>query len=306
MPLKVTILGASSAKPSAAAHPSAQIVNINEQYFLVDAGEGVQQQMFRNGINPLKLRGVFISHLHGDHVFGLFPLLSTLGLYGRRMPLAVYAPAPFGEILDGFVRYFEEKLGYEVVWHEVDTTQNRTILETKSFEVVSLPLRHTLRASGYLFREKEPPLNVDKFKIERYGLTVDRIVAAKRGEDVVLEDGTVIPNGELTYRPRGCDSYAYCSDTSFSARLAEMVAGVGMLYHEATYAEGEKAVARERGHSTAVQAAEVARRAGVGRLLIGHFSSRYKDVGLLLDEARSVFPNTDIAEEGKCYTISNE
>lgn len=303
--IKVTILGASSAKPSAESHPSSQIVNVDEQLFLVDAGEGVQQQMFRRGINPLKLRGVFISHLHGDHVFGLFPLLSTMGLYGRVMPLKIFAPAPFGNILDGFLKYFESHLGYEIQWTEVDTTANAMIYESKSLEVWSIPLRHSLRAAGYLFREKEAAPNVEKFKIERYGLTVQQIVAAKRGEDVVLEDGTVVPNSELTYMPRRAASYAYCSDTTFSAKVAAIVHGVDLLYHEATYGTDNKAVAAERGHSTAAQAAGVARRAEAGRLIIGHFSSRYKNPQVLLDEAVEVFPNTEIAVEGKTYTIDN-
>lgn len=303
--MKVTILGSSSAKPSVDSHPSAQIVNVDEQLFLVDAGEGVQQQMFRCGINPLKLKGVFISHLHGDHVFGLFPLLSTLGLYGRVMPLKVFAPAPFGEILDAFLKYFESHLGYEVQWTEVDTTAHKLVFESRTLEVWSIPLRHSLRASGYLFREKPAPLNVEKFKIERYGLTIQQIVAAKRGEDITLDDGTVIPNGELTYVPRQPASYAYCSDTTFSAKVAGIVGGIDLLYHEATYGSDNKSVAAERGHSTAAQAAEVAKRAGVGRLLIGHFSSRYKEPQVLLDEARAVFPNTDIATEKQTYTIGN-
>lgn len=306
MPLKVTILGASSAKPSAEGHPSAQVVNVNEQLYLVDAGECVQQQMFRLGINPLKLRGVFISHLHGDHVFGLFPLLSTMGLYGRQMSLKIFAPAPMGEILEGFRKYFEEHLPYELEYTEVDTTSRTLLLETRTLEVWSIPLRHSLRCSGYLFREKEPPLNVDKFKIERYGLSIPQVVAAKRGEDITLEDGTTLLNAELTYRAHPAVSYAYCSDTNFSARAAREIAGVDLLYHEATYAESERAVAGERGHSTAKQAAEAARRAGAGRLLIGHFSSRYKDTQVLLDEARSVFPDTDIAVEGRTFEVKKK
>ena len=203
MPLKVTILGSASAKPTVNRHPSAQIVNANEQYFLVDAGEGVQQQMFRNGINPLKLRAVFISHLHGDHVYGLFPLLSTLGLYGRQTPLMVYAPHPFGEILECHRRYFDQHVPYEVIWHEVDTTKHELLFESRSLEVWSIPLRHSLPAAGYLFREKAPELNVDKFKIERYGLSIAQIVAAKRGEDIALESGEVLPNSMLTYLPAG-------------------------------------------------------------------------------------------------------
>ncbi len=305
MSLKITILGSASAKPTVNRHPSAQIVNANEQYFLVDAGEGVQQQMFRLGINPLKLRAVFISHLHGDHVYGLFPLLSTLGLYGKQTPLTVYAPHPFGEILECHKRYFDRHVPYEVQWHEVDTTKHELLFESRSLEVWSIPLRHSLPASGYLFREKAPELNVDKFKIERYGLSVAQIVAAKRGEEITLESGEVIPNAVLTYRPYEPASYAYCSDTNYSARIAEIVHRVTALYHEATYADGEKAVAKERGHSTAAQAAKTALKAEVGELLIGHFSSRYKDPTLLLDEAQKIFPHTTIAEEGKTFEIKN-
>ena len=151
-------MGSASAKPTVNRHPSAQIVNVNEQYYLVDAGEGVQQQMFRYGINPLKLRGVFISHLHGDHVFGLFPLLSTLGLYGRQTPLKVFAPNPFGEILANHLHYFDSQLPYEVEWVEVDTTKHMPIFENRSIEVWSIPLRHRVPCSGYLFKEKAPEL----------------------------------------------------------------------------------------------------------------------------------------------------
>lgn len=300
--IKVTILGSASAKPTANRHPSAQIVNVDEQYYLVDAGEGVQKQMFRYGINPLKLRGIFISHLHGDHVFGVFPLISTLGLYGRRTPLKIFAPRPFGEILESHLRYFDPDLPYEVEWVEVDTTAHRIIFENNSLEVWSIPLRHRVPASGYMFREKMPELNVDKFKIERYGLSVKQIVAAKRGEDIALDDGTVIPNAEITYLPRRPKTYAYCSDTNRSAMVARRVKGADLLYHEATYAAAERRQARERGHSTSVDAAETALAAEAKRLIIGHFSSRYKEPSVLLDEARAVFPATDIATEGETYT----
>lgn len=277
-------------------------MNVDEQYYLVDAGEGVQKQMFRYGINPLKLRGIFISHLHGDHVFGVFPLISTLGLYGRRTPLKIFAPRPFGEILESHLRYFDSDLPYEVEWVEVDTTAHRIIFENNSLEVWSIPLRHRVPASGYMFREKMPELNVDKFKIERYGLSVKQIVAAKRGEDIALDDGTVIPNAEITYLPRQPKTYAYCSDTNRSAMVARRVKGADLLYHEATYAAAERRQAKERGHSTSVDAAETALAAEAKRLIIGHFSSRYKEPSVLLDEARAVFPATDIATEGETYT----
>lgn len=303
MSFRVTILGSASAKPTVDRHPSAQVVCIHEQYFLVDAGEGTQQQLFRYGVNPLKLRAVFITHLHGDHLFGLFPMLSTLGLYGRRTPLTIFAPHPFGEILDAHLRYFDSDLPYPVEWRRVDTTQHELLFENRTVEVWSVPLRHRVPTSGYLFREKEPPLNVDKFKIAKYGLSIARITAAKRGEDITLDSGERIPNAELTYRPYAARSFAYLSDTNYSAKAAETVAGVDLLYHEATYADAERKIARERGHATAAEAAKAAVKAGAKRLVIGHFSSRYRDVAPLVAEARAIFAESYPAVEGETFTI---
>ncbi len=303
MSFSVTILGCSSAKPTPSRHPSAQVVNIHEQYYLVDAGEGAQQQMIRHGINPLKLRAVFISHLHGDHVFGLFPLISTLGLYGRRTPLAVYAPTPFGEMLDHHMRYFDSGLPYEVEWHEVDTTKHALLYENRTLEVWSVPLRHRVPTSGYLFREKEPALNVDKFQIAKHNLSIAQITAAKRGEDVMLDTGEMLANSILTYRPYAPRSYAYLSDTNFSAKAAGLCRGVDMMYHEATYAAAEQRSARDRGHSTTADAAKAALKAGAKRLIIGHYSSRYKDENLLVEEARALFPQSYPATEGETFRI---
>ena len=306
MSFSVTILGSSSAKPTLSRHPSAQVVNVHEQYYLVDAGEGVQQQLIRYGINPLRLRAVFISHLHGDHVFGLFPLISTLALYGRKTPLRVFAPAPMGEILACHLKYFDSELPYPVVWTEVDTTKHALLMENRTLEVWSIPLRHRVPTAGFLFREKEPALNVDKFKITKYGLSVAQITAAKRGEDVTLSTGEVIPNGELTYRPYAPRSYAYLSDTNFSAKAAALAAGADLMYHEATYAAAEQKAARERGHSTTTDAAKAALKAGAKRLVIGHYSSRYKDENMLVEEARAIFPETYPATEGMTFTLEKQ
>ena len=303
MSFRITILGAASAKPTIDRHPSAQAVNINEQYFLVDAGEGVQQQLIRYGINPLKLRAVFLSHLHGDHCFGLFPLISTLGLYGRKTPLQVFAPAPFGEILAAHLHYFDNELPFEVVWTQVDTTKHKLLFENRTLEVWSIPLRHRVPTAGFLFRKKEPPLNVEKYKIAKYSLNIAQITAAKRGEDVWVESGKIIPNAELTYRPYAPRAYAYLSDTNFSAKAAGLCAGVDLMYHEATYAAAEQKIAKARGHSTTADAAKAALRAGAKRLIIGHFSSRYKDETVLVEEARAIFPETFTAMEGKTFEI---
>ena len=306
MGFSVTILGNSSAKPTPHAHPSSQVVNLNEQYYLVDAGEGVQQQLIRRGINPLRLRAVFISHLHGDHCFGLFPLIATLGLEGKRTPLDIYAPAPMGEILEYHRHYFWDDLPYEVKWHEVRTTEHAIIMQNNTLEVWSIPLRHRVPTAGYLFKEKQPGRNVDKFKIEKYGLSIAQIVAAKRGEDITLEDGEVIPNDELTYIPYQARSYAYLSDTAYSAKAAERVHGVDLLYHETTYSTSEAMFAKGRGHSTTIEAAKVAAKAEAKRLIIGHFSSRYKSHETLVEECRTIFPNSDIAAEGMTFNIEEK
>ena len=306
MGFSVTILGNSSAKPTPHAHPSSQVVNLNEQYYLVDAGEGVQQQLIRRGINPLRLRAVFISHLHGDHCFGLFPLIATLGLEGKRTPLDIYAPAPMGEILEYHRRYFWDDLPYEVKWHEVRTTEHAIIMQNNTLEVWSIPLRHRVPTAGYLFKEKQPGRNVDKFKIEKYGLSIAQIVAAKRGEDITLEDGQIIPNDELTYIPYQARSYAYLSDTAYSAKAAERVHGVDLLYHETTYSTHEAMFAKGRGHSTTIEAAKVAAKAEAKRLIIGHFSSRYKSHETLVEECRTIFPNSDIAAEGMTFNIEEK
>lgn len=303
MGFSVTILGSSSAKPTADRHPSAQIVAVHEQHYLVDAGEGVQQQLIRTGISPLKIREVFISHLHGDHVFGLFPLLSTMGLYGRKTALRIHAPAPFGEILAAHLRYFDRELPYPVEWCETDTTKHVLLLENRTLEVWSIPLRHRVPCAGFLFREKRPPLNVEKFRIAKYGLSIAQITAAKRGEDVLLDTGEVVPNAELTYRPYEPRAYAYLSDTNFSAKAAALCRGVDLMYHEATYAAAEQRTAKERGHSTTFEAAKAALKAEAGRLLIGHYSSRYKDEQVLVDEARTLFPETYAAAERETFVI---
>lgn len=304
MTFKVTILGTGSARPTIDRHHSAHALNVHEQFYLVDCGEGTQTRLLECGINPLKLNAAFISHLHGDHIYGLFPLLSSMGIMGRKTPFTVFAPAPFGEIMACHYRYFDPNLPFEVVYKEVDTRQNKLLYENTVLEVLSIPLRHRVPATGYLFREKTPAVNVRKEAIERFGLGIAQITAAKRGEDLFDTEGRlVVCNDEVTYTPYAPRSYAYCSDTQYSGKVASIVSGVDLLYHESTFIQRDKALAKETGHSTAAQAAKAALTAGVGKLLIGHFSSRYKDENVLLDEAQSIFPNTETAKEKHTYEI---
>ena len=303
MSFRVTILGNSSAKPTPDKHTSAHALNVREQFFLIDCGEDTQRQLIRYGINPLKINAVFITHLHGDHLYGLFPLISTMGLYGRRTPLKVFGPKPLDEILEAHFKYFDSELPYEVQFCEVNTRAEKVVFETSYMTVETIPLRHRVPCCGYLFREKEPELNIEKSAIERYGLGIAQIAAAKRGEDLTLEDGTLLLASEITYRPFRPRAYAYCSDTQYSAKVVRIVSGVDLLYHEATYLDIERKVAHQRGHATALQAAKVASMAEVGQLLIGHFSARYKDERVLLNEARTLFEATDLATEGRTFEI---
>ncbi len=289
--------------PTASQHHSAHALNVHEQFFLVDCGEGTQAQLMRYGINPMKINAVFITHLHGDHFFGLYGLVSTLGLLGRRTPLPVFAPRPLREVLECHFRHFDTQLPYEVQVNEVDATKHECIYENRMMQVWTVPLRHRVPCTGYLFREKPPGLNIHKEAIARYGLGIAQIAAAKRGEDITLGDGTVVANGELTYRPYRARSYAYCSDTMPSGKVASLVQGADLLYHEATFAAEDKKLAAQTGHSTAAQAAKVAVQAGAGRLLIGHCSNRYKGTDVLLAEAREVFPATSDAAEGAVFDI---
>lgn len=289
--------------PSVVKHTAAHVLNVHEQFFLIDCGEGTQKQLIQYGISPLKINAVFITHLHGDHMFGIFGLLSTMGMLGRGTPLHIYAPRPFGEVLDNHLKYFDSNLPYPVEWVETDTRKNDLIFENKTLEVHTVPLRHRVPCCGFLFREKEPAMNISKQLIERYSLGIAQCAALKRGEDILLGNGEILTNENATYRPYAPRSYAYLSDTLFSAKAATLVKGVDILYHEATFADEDRHLAKQTGHSTTSQAAKAAVMAGAGKLLIGHISARYKDDKLLEEEARTIFPETEVVVEGKNYGI---
>jgi ribonuclease Z len=270
--------------------------------FLVDAGEGVQSQMVRFHVSMAKLEAVFISHVHGDHVYGLNGLLATFGMGGRTAPLHVYGPGNLRPFINFFLSY-NEWLPFEVAFHPVNTRFPEVILETKSLTVTAFPLLHGIETYGYIFREKEPMWNVRKECIGQYGLSLTEIGTLKRGEDVVREDGTVIPLAEAAYKPYAPRSYAYVSDTAVFPGEAEVLRGVSVLYHEATFLSEHADKAAARYHSTTAQAAAVARDAGVEKLLIGHYSSRNTDSRLYEAECREVFPESYAASDGDVYEI---
>ena len=296
------MLGTASAMPVESRNQSAQALQVHGRLFLVDAGEGVQQQMVKYHVPMSKLEAVFISHVHGDHVYGLFGLLSTFGMGGRMVPLHVYGPGNLRPFINFFLSY-NEWLPYEIVFHPVNTRFPETVFETKSVTVTAFPLLHGIETYGYIFREKEPQWNIRKECIGEYGLTLTEIGTLKRGEDVVREDGTVIPLAEAAYKPFVPRSYAYASDTAVFPGEAEVLKDVTVLYHEATFLQEHEDKAAARFHTTTLQAAQVARDAGVSKLLIGHYSSRNLDHCLYEAECRTVFPETYAASDGDVYEI---
>lgn len=260
-------------------------------------------QLRRYGFSFMKIRDIFISHIHGDHIFGIYGLLSTMSMIGRTADLFIYAPESFGDILKTFIRDFGDMFLFKVNHIKISGDSPTLIMETKGTEVYSFPLNHRVSCYGYLFKEKMPLRNVHKYMIEKEALSLAEIARLKEGEDIVREDGTLLRFEEITYIPYQPRSFAYCSDTAPFDKLKDYVAGVDLMYHEATFANDLEKMARQTLHSTAKDAALCARNASAGRLLIGHFSSRYKDTTILLNEARRVFPETYEAEQGKEFEI---
>ncbi len=310
MEFSLTTLGTASALPTANRYPSAHVLSVHERLFLIDCGEGTQMQMRKAGIPFSKIDSIFISHLHGDHIFGLFGLLSTIALNGRTNTLNIFAPENFSKILSFFLEQFGEGIKYEIVHKVVKCSEPQLIFTTKQVDVYSFPLLHRVETYGYLFKEREPSRNVHKHLIEPYNLSLYEIARLKEGEDVIrtvvegdLEYPQVLYSNEFTYFPYKARSFAYCSDTAAFKRVYGWIKGVDLLYHEATYAAELAADAKKRFHSTTTDAATCAKEAEAKELIIGHFSSRYKDLEVLLAQAKEVFPNTKLAKEGTKFEI---
>ena len=304
MSFDLTILGSSAALPTSKRFPTAHLLHAGERFFLIDCGEGTQIRLRQYGINPSRIHHILISHLHGDHVFGLFGLLSTLGMMGRKVPLYLYGPQSLEAFLESYNRFFGS-LPFDLEFKSPSDGEN-FIFENDKLTIEAIPLKHRTPAFGYLFREKMKPLNVRKEQIEAHGLGISDLVKVKRGEDFVNNSGELIPNSQLTLPPFHQRSYAYLSDTQFDPELAERVKGVDLLFHEATFLEKDKKLAAQTQHSTAAEAATLAKLAGVKKLLIGHFSSRYKDPLLFETEARGSFENTTGVNDGDIYSIPLE
>ena len=282
---------------------SAQALQVHGRLFLLDCGEGTQYAMVAHKVPMMKLDSLFLTHIHGDHVFGIFGLLSTLGMKGRQTPLNIFAPANFGPILKFFLSYYGDGIGFEIRYTPLKMKGPETILETKSLRVEAFPLNHGIETFGFRFEEKEPPFNVYKEAIEKFGLTLTEIGTLKRGEDVLRADGSTIPASEAAYKPFVPRSYAYVTDTAPFPEEAEWLRGTTVIYHEATYLHDLADQGALRHHSTTAQAAQVALAAGAAKLLIGHYSSRNTDIRPYEAECRAIFPETYATSDGEDYDI---
>lgn len=303
MNFELKILGSNAATPAHGRHLSAQVLTIGADVFLIDCGEGTQFQMLKFQVKRNKINHIFISHLHGDHIFGLIGLLMSYDLNGRTNPLHIYSPAGLQAIID---IQFSDQPKFPLHFHVTDPSVSTILFENNRVEVTSIPLVHRVPCHGFLFAEKPYKANMLKDKIEAYQIPYQAISAIKDGADYTLEDGTVIPNDELTQAPARPRKFAYCSDTMYSEAILPIIKGVDILYHEATFMQDLLPKAQNTMHSTAQQAASIAKQAKVKQLILGHFSSRYDDLNPLLEEAKAVFESTTLVVEGKRISIERE
>ena len=300
---ELNILGCGSAKPSRRHQPTSQILNVRGKYFMIDCGEGAQTQMQMMGLSMMNIGHIFVSHNHGDHVFGLPGLIGTMDLLGRTAELHIHGPQQVGELIDFLVQTYYADIKYKVLFHPVDTQRNCLIFEDRSITVHSIPLQHRIPSVGFLFREKPSLPHIRREMIDAYQIPFSQINNIKAGASWMTEDGTVIPHERLTTPATPPRSYAYCSDTIYLPQIKDIIQGVTLLYHEATYLHERALRAEQTRHTTALQAATLARDAEVERLCVGHFSAAIKDEAALLHEAQSIFPNTILANEGLTISI---
>lgn len=304
MTFSVTILGSNSAIPAHGRHPSAQVVSIRDKHYLVDCGEGTQMRFNEYGIKWMKINHIFITHLHGDHYFGLIGLISTYHLLKRNRPLDLYGPADLMDIIQAQLKSGQTTLCYELHFHPLDPRGGELIYENEDITVETVELKHRIACTGFIFREKQRDRKIIREKLKEYNIPLDLVPEIKKGKDILDEKtGERILNNEITTDPPRARSYAYCCDTAFFPEIASKIAGVDLLYHDSTFDAAGAQRAADTFHSTTQQAAEMARLSGAKRLMIGHYSSKYDDLTPLLLEAQEVFPESILAIEGKTVEI---
>lgn len=304
MSLKLTILGCHSATPRIKAYPTAQYLEINSRHFLIDCGEGTQRQMRKYKIGFSKIDHIFISHLHGDHFYGLIGLLSTFGILSREKELHVYGPKGIKEVTLLQLKISQSHAKYNIVFHELTSKKSVLIFEDEKVSVRTIPLNHRVYTNGYLFTEKEKSRKLHMQNISNYE-EIDKAdyLNIKAGRDITLSTGEVVLNSELTLPPKKSLSYAFCSDTCFKPDIVPIIEHTDLLYHEATFLADKEDLAKKTKHSTSKEAAQIAKDAKVKQLIIGHYSGRYKDISLFKEEAETIFKNVALAEPGKVFSI---
>ncbi|SHI50783.1 RNAse Z [Mesonia phycicola] len=302
--MELTILGCYSATPRTFNNPTAQVLEIKNHLFLIDCGEGTQVQLRRRKIKFSRIKHIFISHLHGDHFFGLVGLISTFGLLDRKNELHIHGPKGIKEIITLQLKLSNSWTGYPLYFHELDQKIPQLILEDETVTVETIPLKHRVYANGFYFKEKEGDRKLLINEVQQYEIDVAYYRSIKKGKDAVLEDGTTIPNHKLTEPAEPTKSYAFCSDTVYLPEIAEQIKGVSTLYHESTFLEQHKHLCDKTKHSTAKQAALIAKAANAKQLVLGHYSTRYGNIEVFKEEAQTVFDNVILAEDGKVITIN--
>lgn len=303
LPFSVTILGSSSALPTSTRFPTSQVVSLNERLYLIDCGEGTQIQLRKFGIKAGKINHIFISHLHGDHIFGLPGLISTIALGGKKGELHIYSHSELKMMMDHLMKFMNDFDDFKVVYHPLNFRSRAVIYEDSKIVVDSFPLKHRIPCCGFIFREKLHELHLRGDKIDYLNIPIRERTAIKSGADYRTPEGKIIPNQELTFPADPVRSYAFCTDTVSQKQIIPIITNVDLLYHEATFSDELSDLALKTFHTTARQAAQLASEAKVKKLIIGHFSSRYKSEKQLVDEARVVFPNTFPANDGDRFEL---
>lgn len=304
MSIKLTILGCHSSTPRANAYPTSQYLEINNRHFLIDCGEGTQRQMRKHKVGFSKINHIFISHLHGDHFFGLIGLISTFGILSREKKLHIFGPKGIEEVILLQLKVSKSHVKYRLVFHELTSTKSELIFEDDKVSVHTIPLTHRVYTNGYLFIEKEKPRKLHLENIQNYSeIETCDYNNIKAGKDIVLATGEIVPNKELTLPPEKPKSYAFCSDTSYKPNIVPIIENADLLYHEATFLSDKEDLAKKTGHSTAKQAAQIAQQANVQQLIIGHYSSRYSDISFFKKEAIEIFEPVHLAVAGNTFSV---
>jgi ribonuclease Z len=298
----VTILGNGSAVPTSFQHPTSQLINYNGKRFLIDCGEGTQMQMIKYNTGHKHIDHIFISHLHGDHFYGFIGIINTLHLFGREKPLYVYAPKLLKEIIDVQLEASGTTLKFPLIYTFIDEVSG-IIYEDKNLTVEHFPLKHRIPTFGFIFKEKKRERKINKEFINEYSPSIEQIHLIKQGHDFITEEGKHLPNLQITVEPYPLRSYAYCSDTGYYEKIIPFIKGVSLLYHESTFSASQQKLALEKFHSTTKDAATIALKANAGRLLLGHFSARFREKNELLSEAKEIFENSLLSEEGVTYNV---